>query len=488
MALRTLFLHPPSFEGFDGGAGSRYQARREIRSFWYPTWLAQPAALVPGSRLVDAPPDGLTVDQVAPLAREYDHVVMHTSTPSFGSDVRVAERLKHENPGVLVGMVGAHVAVLPAASLGAARAVDWVGVGEFDHACAEVSEGRRLADVKGIAYRDGDRVRFTPPRPPIEDMDALPFVVDVYRRDLTIENYFIGYLLHPYVSLYTGRGCRSKCTFCLWPQTVGGHRYRVRSPESVEAEIARAKRHFPQVREFFFDDDTFTDDLPAGRADRSPPGPSGCDLVVQREGERAAEDARDPEGQRPSPPAGRLRVRGSGDPEQHQEGRAPRRRPGVHAEREGCRDHDSRDLHPRPPGGDARDDPGDDPLRVRDRAGHDPGLSRGALPGHGAPPSGRGARVAPADRGRPGEPGRGPGGRPGLPRSRAIRDLRLGGGVLSPVLLPPPEDRRDGRGDAARSGCHAAPTPGGRRVLQVPAGAAGELDLGPRPAASSAGS
>ena len=262
VALRTLFLHPPSFEGFDGGAGSRYQARREIRSFWYPTWLAQPAALVPGSRLVDAPPGGLTVEQVAPLARAYDQVVLHTSTPSFGSDIRVAERLKDENPGVLVGMVGAHVAVLPEASLRAAHAVDWVGVGEFDYACAEVAEGRPLGTVRGIAYREGGRVRFTPPRPPIEDMDALPFVVDVYRRDLTIEHYVIGYLLHPYVSLYTGRGCRSKCTFCLWPQTVGGHRYRVRSPASVEAEMARAKRYFPQVREFFFDDDTFTDDLP----------------------------------------------------------------------------------------------------------------------------------------------------------------------------------------------------------------------------------
>ncbi len=262
MALRTLFLHPPSFEGFDGGAGSRYQARREIRSFWYPTWLAQPAALVPGSRLVDAPPDGLTLEQVAPLAREYDHIVMHTSTPSFASDARVAARLKEEHPGARVGMVGAHVAVLPEACLRAAPAVDWVGVGEFDYACAEVSEGRPLGDVRGIAYRNEDRIRFTPPRPPIEDMDALPFVVDVYRRDLTIENYFIGYLLHPYVSLYTGRGCRSKCTFCLWPQTVGGHRYRVRSAANVEAEMARAKSHFPQVQEFFFDDDTFTDDLP----------------------------------------------------------------------------------------------------------------------------------------------------------------------------------------------------------------------------------
>ena len=44
---KTLFLSPPSFDGFDGGAGSRYQARREVTSFWYPTWLAQPAALVP---------------------------------------------------------------------------------------------------------------------------------------------------------------------------------------------------------------------------------------------------------------------------------------------------------------------------------------------------------------------------------------------------------------------------------------------------------
>ena len=88
--LRTLFLHPPSPEGFDGGAGSRYQAKREIRSFWYPTWLAQPAALVPGSRLVDAPPDGLTLDDIRPLSRQYDLCVMHTSTPSFPGDVKVA--------------------------------------------------------------------------------------------------------------------------------------------------------------------------------------------------------------------------------------------------------------------------------------------------------------------------------------------------------------------------------------------------------------
>ena len=96
-------------------------------------------------------------------------------------------------------------------------------------------------------------------------MDRLPFVTPVYKRDLRIDNYYIGYLPHPYLSIYTGRGCRSRCTFCLWPQTVGGHRYRTRSVENVLAEAALARELFPQMKELFFDDDTFTDDR--GRAE-----------------------------------------------------------------------------------------------------------------------------------------------------------------------------------------------------------------------------
>src|SRR5437879_5733468 len=261
--LRTLFLHPPSFQGFDGGAGSRYQARREIRSFWYPTWLAQPAALVPGSRLVDAPPADLTLADVLPLAREYELAVLHTSAPSFGHDVKVAEALKGENPALRIGLVGAHVAVQREAALAASPALDFVCGNEFDFTIREIAEGRALASVAGLSYRDaGGELRRTPERSTLEDMDALPWVVDVYARDLEIERYAIGYLQHPYVSLYTGRGCRSKCTFCLWPQTVGGQRYRTRSVDHVIEEIEVARRHFPLVKEYFFDDDTFTDDLP----------------------------------------------------------------------------------------------------------------------------------------------------------------------------------------------------------------------------------
>jgi hopanoid biosynthesis associated radical SAM protein HpnJ len=264
--MSALFLSPPSFAGFDGGAGSRYQARREVTSFWYPTWLAQPAALVPDSRLLDCPPHGIGREECLRLARDFDHVIIHTSTPSLRNDCRVAEALKQARPDTAIGFVGAHAAVLPVETLKASTAIDWVGRKEFDYTCKEVAEGRPLKDIAGLSYRDGDgRIRHNPERELIADMDALPWVADVYKRDLQIEKYYIGYLLHPYVSLYTGRGCPAQCTFCLWPQTIGGHKYRVRSAANVVQEMAYLKKLFPQVKEFFFDDDTFTANLPRAR-------------------------------------------------------------------------------------------------------------------------------------------------------------------------------------------------------------------------------
>jgi hopanoid biosynthesis associated radical SAM protein HpnJ len=261
--MRTLFLQAPSFDGYDGGAGARYQMRREVKSFWYPTWLAQPAALVEGSKLIDAPPHGLKFDDVAPEAVSRDLVVMHTSTPSFASDVRTAEALKLRKPNLKIGMIGAKVAVEADASLKASPAIDFVARNEFDFTIKEVAEGRDLDSIAGLSWRKADgTIVHNEDRIILENMDTLPFVTPVYKRDLVIEKYFGGYLKHPYISFYTGRGCKSRCTFCLWPQTIGGHRYRTRSVGHVIDELKWATKAFPQVKEYFFDDDTLTDNLP----------------------------------------------------------------------------------------------------------------------------------------------------------------------------------------------------------------------------------
>ncbi|GJD49391.1 Anaerobic magnesium-protoporphyrin IX monomethyl ester cyclase [Methylobacterium crusticola] len=261
--MRTLFLQAPTFDGFDGGAGSRYQAKREIKSFWYPTWLAQPAALVENSKLIDAPPHNLKLGDVAAQAKDFDLVVLHTSVPSFKADVATVEALKAANPNLKAGLIGAKVAVDAQGSLEKAPAIDFVARNEFDLTCKEVAEGRDLSQIKGLSYRNGSGVIVhNEDRPVLLDMDQLPFVTSVYKRDLVMENYFIGYLKHPYISFYSGRGCKSRCTFCLWPQTVGGHTYRTRSVGHVIDEIKYCLQAFPQTKEFFFDDDTFTDNLP----------------------------------------------------------------------------------------------------------------------------------------------------------------------------------------------------------------------------------
>ncbi len=258
----TLFLSPPSFEGFDGGAGSRYQAKREITSYWFPTWLAQPAALVPGSKLMDAPAHGQTMEDVLALANQYELFILHTSTPSLNNDIACAAAIKARNPHAQIGLIGAHVAVLPAQTLQSAPPIDFVCRNEFDYTCLEVAQGKPLSEVTGISWRDAaGKIRHNPERELIHDWDAMPSVLPVYQRDLEIERYFIGYLQHPYVSFYTGRGCPAKCSFCLWPQTIGGHQYRAKSPAAVLREMELGKALFgDRVREWMFDDDTFTID------------------------------------------------------------------------------------------------------------------------------------------------------------------------------------------------------------------------------------
>ena len=273
--MRTLFLQAPSFDGFDGGAGARYQMTREVKSFWFPTWLAQAAAMVPGSKIIDAPPHRLTFEDIEGDARSHDFIVIHTSSPSFKSDVKTAGMIRAINPAAKIGFIGAKVAVEPQESLEAALAIDFVCRNEYEFTIKELAEGADWPTIKGLSYRGPDgRIVHNPEREALMDMDRLPSVLPVYKQ-LKVENYFGGYLKHPYMSWYTGRGCKSRCTFCLWPQTIGGHKYRAMSIDRVVEDVKYVMTEFPQVKEIFFDDDTLTDDHPRVEALARALGPLG---------------------------------------------------------------------------------------------------------------------------------------------------------------------------------------------------------------------
>src|SRR5437762_1781831 len=257
MPLRTLFLNPPSFENFAGRAGSRWPATREIESSWYPVWLAYPTGMLEGARLLDAPSHHVSADETIEIANEYEFLVLYISTPGFPGDIQLAQRIKQSNPNIKIAFVGPHVTVLPEQSLKEGRAIDFVVRKEFDYAVKEFADGKPVDEILGVSYRKNGSAGHNADRPQLQDLDSLPHVTDIYHRDLDVRRYNVPFLLHPYVSLYTTRGCPAQCTFCLWPQTTSGHAWRKRSTDDVAREMAKAKEYWPYVREFFFDDDTF---------------------------------------------------------------------------------------------------------------------------------------------------------------------------------------------------------------------------------------
>lgn len=255
--MRTLFLNPPSFEGFDGGASSRWPAAREIESYWYPVWLCYPAGMIPDSKVVDAPPHKISIDQTVAMASDFELLVLFTSTPGFKVDVKIAEMMKDLNPKLKIAFVGPPVTIEPERSLRASKAIDFVVKKEFDYAIRDYALGKPLEEIPGVVFRKDGGFQNNPEAPPIEDLDALPWVTKVYKRDLDFRRYNVPFLLQPYISFYTTRGCPAQCTFCLWPQTHSGHRWRLRSSDDIVNECRWALENFPGLKEIFFDDDTF---------------------------------------------------------------------------------------------------------------------------------------------------------------------------------------------------------------------------------------
>jgi hopanoid biosynthesis associated radical SAM protein HpnJ len=257
MPLKTLLLNPPSFENFDGGASSRWPATREIESYWYPVWLAYPAGMLEGSRMLDAPPHHISATETIEICKSYEFLVLFTSTPGWTGDQKLAEAIKRANPQIKVAFVGPPVTTSPDKALNECPVIDFVCRREFDFSVVEFANGKPLDQILGISYLKNGTVVHNPDRPQVDNLDQMPWVTDVYKRDIDVTRYNVPFLLYPYVSLYSTRGCPAQCTFCLWPQTLSGHAWRKRSTDDVAAEMAHAKELFPEVKEFFFDDDTF---------------------------------------------------------------------------------------------------------------------------------------------------------------------------------------------------------------------------------------
>ncbi len=279
--MKIYFINPP-FRAEYGkfSRESRSPAVTKSGALYYPLWLIYAAVWAEKQghsvEFLDAPAKPLNEAESLSLIRERAEgcrlFVLDTSTPSIYRDIAFGEALKARYPEAFIALVGTHPTAVPEETLRLGPGIDLIARREYDFTISRLAsliEGSAsreealsgLSGILGISFRDGaGLIHHNPDAPYIEKLDEIPMAAEFIRRRLNYRDYFFPAAEYPEIQIFTGRGCPCHCTFCVYPQTMHGHRYRLRSPENVVSEFSYIAENFPDVREIVLEDDTFTID------------------------------------------------------------------------------------------------------------------------------------------------------------------------------------------------------------------------------------
>lgn len=264
--MRILLLNPPFLAKFS--RPQRSPAVTKSGTLYFPMWLAYAAGVLMENgfdvNLIDAPAEGYSINDIFEKTRNFQPslIILDTSTPSIYNDVAVACKLKEMFPSSFITLVGTHVSALPEETLDIDKRIDAVARYEYDYTLLDLAKTLTVRgnfrNIPGLSFREDNSIVHNPGRPYAENLDDIPFVSKVYKKFLKIENYFNPNALYPMVTITTSRGCPFPCTFCVYPQTLMGRGFRLRSVENVVSEMQYIVENFPQAKAIFFEDDTMT--------------------------------------------------------------------------------------------------------------------------------------------------------------------------------------------------------------------------------------
>ena len=267
--MKVLLLNPPSPDNYI--RTGRWTRKSRANQSWPPIWLAYATGLLEREghecKLLDAGSEGMEGLQTWAITEKYkpDLIAYYYGYDTLEQDLGFADILGKKFRTVLVGPWGHCVPDV----LDYVENIKIVTMGEFDHTLLDIASDFENEDILGIKYHNYDEIVVTDNRPlcSSKELDKLPFVTDVYRRHLNMNNYRQTSIRHPFVDTLSARSCPHGCTFCLWIrafQRMDPERYRARSIENIIEEFWFIKNEMPEIKQIWLQDDT----LPNGRAKR----------------------------------------------------------------------------------------------------------------------------------------------------------------------------------------------------------------------------
>ena len=269
--MKVTFINPPfKTEYGKFSRESRSPSVGHSGVLYYPLWLIYAASVVKKEgfdiEFYDACAKRTDADETLRLidSRIADSrlFVLDTSTPSIYSDVAFAEKLKNKYPDSYVVLVGTHPSATVEETMAISQMVDCIARKEYDYIVRDLAiairDGKPFS-VNGLSYRaDNGEVINNPDAEYITNLDEIPFISKFVKEYLDVKDYVFAAAAFPSIQIFTGRGCPARCNFCVYPQTMHGHMYRLRSVDNVVAEFEYIVSNMPEVKEIVIEDDTFT--------------------------------------------------------------------------------------------------------------------------------------------------------------------------------------------------------------------------------------
>ena len=187
--------------------------------------------------------------------RKPDVVGITAMTFTLIDVIMTAKVVKSIDENIKVVLGGPHVNIYPDETINIPE-VDYLVLGEGEITFTELIQNMgnmgRLKQIKGLAFKEGDKIVNTDQRTLIDNLDAIPFPA----RHLTPYKKYYSLLAKrsPVTTMITSRGCPYKCLFCDRPHL--GKKFRARSANNVVDEMEECMSM--GVNEFLIYDDTFT--------------------------------------------------------------------------------------------------------------------------------------------------------------------------------------------------------------------------------------
>jgi len=263
--MKVMFAYlPVEYEGYLCLSQNRFAKVRGDKELIFPLVPATGLTLLHDAgyqvKFVDSVCDSLNLDAFTKQVEDFkpDLLVFESKTPVIKQNWKTADFLKEKFPNMKIAVVGDHVSVLPEETMQNSKVDFVIRGGDFDLGMLKIAnflEGKEKSLPKGLYYREKGQIKNTGDYELVENLDMLPPI----NRDLfNWRDYHEAWRMYDeFMYMYGSRGCPYRCTFCSWPQMLYKQKVRFRNVQNVLDEMENLVNKYG-VKEFFFDDDSFT--------------------------------------------------------------------------------------------------------------------------------------------------------------------------------------------------------------------------------------